>query len=295
MNDRRHELQQNDLAIYLDRINRFIEPHSKMIAVVVGGLIVAGLAWMLYNSEQTSKRSYSTFELMEAMNGKDTEVLADVSEKFPGTLAGEWAKIYEANQLLSDGVDALFTDRDNAKRLLDDAKVAYDESLVGSKDPLLMSRAHFGLARTYESLGELDKAIEQYRKTIGIAESDQMTEKAEERIAALEKPKTKEFLAWFADQDFSPADPSLPPSLPGSEALPDLPDLDLPDLDLPGGTNSDVMESDEGLDLPSDEDAATGVKAEAESDAAESEAAESDAAELDSAAPEAKTEAASAE
>ncbi len=264
MNDRRHELQQNDLAHYLDRINRVIEPHSKLIAVVVGGLIVAGLAWMLYNGEQSSKRSFSTFELIEAMNGQDTEVLAGVSEKFPGTVAAEWAKLYQANQFLSDGVDALFADRDNAATLLGDAKTAYENALAGSNDPLLLSRGHFGLARTHESLGELDEAIEQYKKTIAVGESDEMIEKSEERIATLGKPGTKDFLAWFADQDFSPADPSLPPSLPGSASLPDLPDLDLPDLDLPdldlpnlnlpGGENSEVMESDLGLELPADDD-----------------------------------------
>ncbi|TWU47726.1 YfgM family protein [Rubripirellula reticaptiva] len=263
MNDRRHELQQNDLAIYLDRINKVIEPHSKVIAVVIGGLIVAGLAWMLYNGEQTSKRSYSTFELIEAMNSNDTEILAGVSEKFPGTLASEWAKLYQANQFLTEGVDALFADRDNAVTLLGDAKKAYENALVGATDPLLISRGHFGLARAHESLGELDEAIAQYKETIAVGESDEMTEKAEERIAALGKPGTKSFLAWFADQDFSPSDPSLPPSLPGSASLPDLPDLDLPDLNLPGGENSTVMESDEGLELPADDGAETGVKEEA--------------------------------
>ncbi|QDT06374.1 hypothetical protein K227x_47830 [Rubripirellula lacrimiformis] len=297
MNDRRHELQQNDLAIWLHRVNQAIEPHSRLIAIVVGGLIVAGIGWMLYTSQQTGQRSDATLNLIEAMNSPDTEVLESVSQDFAGTLAAEWAKIYQANQFLSDGVDSLFTDRDNAVTLLEDAKIAYENALAGSKDPLLLSRGHFGLARAHESLGELDEAIEEYKKTIGIGESKQMTEICEDRIADLGKPGTKDFLAWFADQDFSPADPSLPPALPGSSALPDLPDLDLPDLNLPGGGNSDVMEAEDGLELPADDGAETGVKETeaAETDSpAETKPAETDSTESDAAGTE-KAEAASDE
>lgn len=256
MNDRRHELQQNDLAIYLGRINQAIEPYSKAIAVVVGGLVVAAIGWVLYSSQQTGQRSDATLNLIEAMDGQDTEILEGVSEQYGDTLPGQWAKLYQANQYLADGVDALFADRDNAVALLGDAKVAYEESLEGVTDALLISRAHFGMARTHESMGELDEAILEYKQVIAAAESDAMIEKANNRIAALEKPATKDFLAWFADQDFSPADPSLPPSLPGSESLPDLPDLELPSLDLPGGDNSQVMESDAGLSLPADDETA---------------------------------------
>lgn len=255
MNDRRHELQQNDLAIYLGRINQAIEPYSKAIAVVVGGLVVAAIGWVLYSSQQTGQRSDATLNLIEAMDGQDPEILKGVSEQYGDTLPGQWAKLYQANQYLADGVDSLFADRDNAVALLGDAKMAYEKSLVGATDPLLVSRAHFGLARTHESMGELAEAVSEYKKVIEAGESDAMIEKATNRIAALEKPATKDFLAWFADQDFSPADPSLPPSLPGSESLPDLPDMNMPSLDLPGGENSDVMESDAGMSLPADEPA----------------------------------------
>ncbi len=219
MNDRRHELQQNDLAIYIGRINQAIEPYSKLIAVVVAALVLGALGWVFYSSQQTGQRSDATLNLIEAMNGGDAEVLEGVSVQYADTLPGQWAKLYQANQYLADGVDALFADRDNAIALLGDAKVAYEESLDGATDPLLISRAHFGLARTHESLGELDEAISEYKKVAAAAESDAMVEKANDRIVALGKPATKDFLAWFADQDFSPADPSLPPSLPGSEAL----------------------------------------------------------------------------
>ena len=55
-------------------------------------------------------------------------------------------------------------------------------------------------------------AIDSYQKVIDLNESEAMVERAEERIAALKKPETREFIAWFSKQDFSPTnDPSLPP------------------------------------------------------------------------------------
>ncbi len=278
MNDRRHELQNNELAMRLDRINQAIEPHSRLIAIVVGALIIAGIAWMFYSSKQTGDRSYSTLGLIESMDSGDAEELADVSTDFPGTIAGDWAKMFQANQYLAKGVDGLFADRDAAVDSLGDAKTAFTRALEGATDPLLISRAHLGLARTHESLGETEEAISEYKKTIAAGESKAMIQKAEDRIAVLSKPATQDFMAWFADQDFNPADPSLPPSLPGSESLPDLPDLDfsdikLPTSSLPGGENSKVMDSDEGLELPADEEAVTTEAVTTEAATTETEAA----------------------
>ena len=128
-------------------------------------------------------------------------------------------------------------------------------AITGSQDRLLRSRGQFGIARAAEALGNLDEAIEEYKKVIEINESEAMNKKAEERIDVLSKPETKAFVSWFADQDFSPPDPSLPPRLPSGEALPELPDFSLPPLNLgtqPGGAPRDL---DGGIELPADRDA----------------------------------------
>ncbi len=68
----------------------------------------------------------------------------------------------------------------------------------------------------------------------------------------LGKTDTKEFLTWFETQNFKPADPALPPTLPGGETLPDLPDLDLPPV--------------EGLKVPDELKSSTGDAAPAPGD-----------------------------
>lgn len=249
MNDRRHELQQNDLAIYLGKINRSIEPYSRIIAVLVGVVIVGAIGIAFYNTQKSGDRSDATLQLIQATASQDPEVLLSVGENYPDTAAASWARLYQGQQYLSQGIQALYANRMNAEELLSDAQGTLKNALAASDDKLLQSRAHFGIARAAESLGNVDDAIEAYQQVIAVNESEAMVKSAEERIETLSNPKAKEFLAWFSDQDFTPADPSLPPSLPGGDQLPDLPDLKLPDLTL-SSEGGDEMELKDGIAMP---------------------------------------------
>ena len=268
--ERRHELQQNDLAIYLDKINRSIEPYSKWIALVVGVAIVGGIAYGFYRSEQKAHRSESTLQLIQAAGTQDAEVFLTVSDKYPNTAAGDWARLYQGQSYLSQGIQSLFNDRENAEELLSDAQQALRAAISGNKDKLLRSRGQFGIARAAEALGEIDQAIEEYKKVIEINESEAMNEKAQERIDALSDPTTKAFVSWFADQDFSPRDPSPPPTFPDFRSLPGTPDSNFPELYLGGDDGDDdspPRDLEGGLGLP--EDGAAPMKEEAESPASE--------------------------
>ncbi len=156
-----------------------------------------------------------------------------VAQDYGKTTAGTWARLYQADQLMARGLRVLYTDRTEANELFESAKTAYQQAISTGNDKVLRSRAHFGLARISESVGETDVAISEYKATIAADESEAMVTIAQQRIDSLSRPGTKDFLAWFGDQDFTPSDPAMPPSLPSGTALPDLPDLELPPLDLP--------------------------------------------------------------
>jgi tetratricopeptide (TPR) repeat protein len=221
---------------------------------VVGVAIVGGIAFAFYRSEQTAERSESTLQLIQAVGTQDAEVFLTVSDNFPNTAAGDWARLYQGQSYLSQGIQSLFNDRENAEELLSDAQQALRAAISGKKDKLLRSRGQFGIARASEALGEIDEAIEEYKKVIEINESEAMNEKAQERIDALSDPGARAFVSWFADQDFTPRDPSAPPTLPGTGSLPGIPDLDLPPLDLIGGDDDDQesrpRDLEGGLGLP---------------------------------------------
>ncbi len=266
-NERRHELEKNDLAILLDRVSKGFEPYSKMIILGLGAMFIGFIGWLVYSSQLSGERSDSTLELIQGVASQDAEVLREVSDRFPNTSAGAWAKVYQGQLQLSQGIQTLYRDREEAKQLLGDAKLALESAISSSKDPLLRSRAQIGIARAEESLGNFDAAIEAYKQVVSIGESEAIIEQAEERIAALGDPKTKEFLVWFDDQNFTPADPSLPPSLPGLDTLPDLPDFSL--RELPGGEAKDELDLEAEVDVTESETPEDG-NAESESPEAKS-------------------------
>jgi len=264
--ERRHQLEHNELAVWLGKVNKSIEPHSKPIAAVVAVAVVAGIAWTFLTTEQLAKRSDATLQLIQAAAGGDSEVLAKVGDTYSDTEAGSWARLYQGQQLMIQGMTALYRNREEAEILLSDAKQALQSAVNSSSNNLLASRGHYAIAQIEEALGDVTNeqgedgesmlaAIDSYRKVIDLNESEAMVERAEERIAALKKPETREFIAWFSKQDFSPTnDPSLPPStLPGGSEIPGLPDLDLslPALDLGGEGTSETPEG--GLELPDTE------------------------------------------
>ncbi|MGB7346330.1 MAG: tetratricopeptide repeat protein [Pirellulaceae bacterium] len=241
------KLHENELAVWLGKINTSVEPYTKLIAVVVFALIAAAVAWGLYSSNEAGKRSDATLSLLM----QDPEV----AEKFPGTPASAWSLLYSANDDLESGIASLYQNRADAETMLSSARDSFNDALKSSDDRLLQSRANLGLAMTAESLGKLDEAIDFYKKVSSLNESDAMVSKAKSRIEELSSPDTKDFIAWFEKQDFSPADPSLPPELPTGASLPEMPDLTLPTLgtsndDQDDGEDKLELEDKSGLELP---------------------------------------------
>lgn len=231
----------------LDRANKKVAPYAKWIGFAVLAAIVAGIGWLVYRYQQTGQRSDATLELIQASASQDPEVLRDVSVRYPGTAAAAWAKLYQGQLELSEGINTLYRDRIEATELLTRAKDALQAAIDDSSDPLLQSRAHMALGRAEESLGNLDEAIAAYQQVAAMGESDAVVEQAEDRIAALSEPATAAFIEWFQDQDFAPQDPSLPPALGGVETLPDDPDLPLLELEptMPGAADGEDTEPSE--------------------------------------------------
>jgi hypothetical protein len=240
MNSRQHELEENIVAEGLASFLKKIEPYTKLILVVFVVLVAALVGYGLYTSGQTAKRSDATLQLL--MNNPE------VAMQYPGTSAAAWAMLFEADQNLAQGISALYQDRDEAETLLAQAKDQFIDARNASENKILISRANYGLGLATESLGEIDEARDAYQRCVDANESEQMVEVAQQRIDRLDNAQTGEFLTWFSEQDFSPADPSLPPELPGASDLPDLPDLELPDLGDDGDAEGSMEETSSGED-----------------------------------------------
>jgi len=265
--DRRHELHQNVLETYFSGLLKKIEPHTKLIAVAFASVVAAAVAYGLFQNSKTMAKSDATLELLQNANGADAEALATVGDRYANTVAGTMARLFEADSNLGAGITALFTDREEGQAKIEDAIKAYKSVTTSTNDKLLLSRANFGLARAYESLGETKEAISAYQSAASTTESEAIAEASKQRIALLEKSETQEFLTWFSKQDFKPADPAMPPSFPDGQRLPDLPDLDLPEItpmkvpdELKASSDSATKPANENMSLPA-ADAASEAKA----------------------------------
>jgi len=262
--ERRHELQQNDLAAYLEQANKRIEPYSKQILVGILLLLAGGVAYSFYNSERNAAASLATMELIQNTNVSDvdTEALSEINIKFVETSAGKLAKLYEGMAFVSKGNRDIYTDRTQAEESLNEGILVLTDAAGSTNDTLIKSRAYLGVALANTILGNNAAAKEAYEQVIKANESQAMVDNANSRIESLDSPSGEKFATWFKDAKFTQpgSDPSVPPTFPSIPAL----DLNLPDFPGPEpstGTDGDAnplkgepapRELDGGLNLPAE-------------------------------------------
>ena len=223
--ERRHELETNTLA---DTLATFIErakPYSKAIVGVIVAL-VAVIAIIQIQAWRARSAASEGWDRYFAARSTGLEELADVAEQYRGTPAGAWARLELADLYLYQGAEGLFRDRAEANERLRRAEESFRAVLDQAEADLIRQRARFGLAKTYESLNELDKARDSYRALVDNHPDSALRAAAEQRIENLDSRSTREFYDWFASQDPRPAFETGFESTPSFDldALPDAPD-----------------------------------------------------------------------
>jgi tetratricopeptide (TPR) repeat protein len=232
--ERRHELQQNELADWLGDFLIKMRPYGKT-ALGVLVLAAAGLFAFTYvggRGRQNQQAAWSDFfdaaDTAGPMNPSASENFERTAETYPGTLAAAWARQSMGDLRLKSGLQQMFTDRERAQKDLEEARASYERVLAEAQAPMLLQRAHFGLGQAFESLGDFAKAEENFRAIVQRWPDSPIARLANERLDVLKRDATKQWYAWFAEQ--KPAarplsDPGLFRDLPN---LPDSPDLSLP-------------------------------------------------------------------
>ncbi len=235
--ERRHELQTNELAVWLTKWIEKVKPYSKGF---IGVLIIAGvvgLASYMVNSRQAASRSEAWTEYFVASGTGDAEKFREVGETYAGTTAAMWALQSAGDNALVFGARQLFRDRDAANEQLETARDAFQKvvdqvdgvQMTAEAREMLKQRALFGLGQALESLGEFTEAEQQYQRIVDEFSADAVAVGlAERRLDALKQQSTREWYAWLAQQ--KPAE--NPIGTPGLfDSLPELPDK--ADLNLP--------------------------------------------------------------
>jgi hypothetical protein len=219
--DRRHELEENDLAESTVAIVDRVRPHLRTIALAVGA-VVAGLgAWTVVSSQQAASRGQSWDACMVALSEGNPERLTDVIRRYPGSPAAQWSQLMMADAAIGEGTQLLFIDRERARQRLESAVGIYGGLLAERPRGLIAERAVFGMAKARESLGQLEEARRGYEAVVAEYPESAVRGIAENRIAALSRESTREWYDWFDGWKPAPAKPAEPPAAaagPGTDA-----------------------------------------------------------------------------
>lgn len=280
--ERRHELQVNELAVWLERTMAQVKPHVNTIlaGVAVVVVLIAVGSWWSHYSRQGNAKAWD--ELYLGMN--DPSQLDHVSERYTGTNVAAWAKLVASDDRLSQGCFLLFSNKATAIQSLRKAEEGYSDVLQNSRESRQRERALFGRARTYEALGgtqqgenNLDKAIQDYEKLVEGWPKSAYAGIAQSRLADLKSVDTKKFYDKFVG--FEPKSRvSDAPGKPGKRPFFDansLPD-DVKAGDMSSLLNLDDLKKDEKKEDKKNAKKEEKKAAEPKKDAAKSEPAKKD-------------------
>ncbi|MBN1909827.1 MAG: hypothetical protein JW818_08825 [Pirellulales bacterium] len=229
--ERRHELKHNELADWLTHVIDKVQPYTNTILAVLLVVVIVGVAtsFWLHHSRAETARAWTEF--YQGL-GQGRAALLKVAEDHPATEVGEWSELLIGDIALDRGNAALFTSRVEANRELDRAATCYGTVLGERKNPALVERATFGLARVHEAKGELDRARKRYEEVLKQWPDGAYAKQAEYRLTALARSSTKNFCDKFATYNPSAALMGEP-GTPGKTFSLD-PDTIMP----PGGSSS---------------------------------------------------------
>lgn len=237
--EKRHELQKNELA---DWLGSRIESYNDYFWPVVGGVVVAfaaavGIAWYLGTQDAKSGTAWTSYYLAYGENDREAE-LQKVAEIDAGSPAALWALQGAADLSLAKGANYMFTDRPEASTHLKSAEANYKAVLDGARDPLLLTRAQYGMAKLQETMCQPAEALKYYELVAKNENDKALSEVAARDAKRVSDPQIISFLEWFAQQNPKRPVPTGHGGLPGMPPLnvpsdlPERPDLSLPSLNL---------------------------------------------------------------
>jgi predicted negative regulator of RcsB-dependent stress response len=216
--ERRHELEQNELADWLAKTIESSKPYQNTILGVILLMVLgfAGYTWWTRHSSAESSEAWGQFNagLDAALNRNDLVKLGEVADKYPSSRVGECAAVVLGDMHLYRGCDLLFQDKGTANDELRKAVQQYTPVHDRGSDPMLRERATFGLARAREASNELDQARQLYGEIDKKWPDGTYAAEAKRRLADLNKESTKTWYDKFAKYDPKPAF-SEEPGTPG--------------------------------------------------------------------------------
>jgi hypothetical protein len=160
-------------------------------------------------------------------------------------MVGQWSRLTLADIQLEAGTNRLLEDRKLANDELTEARETFQAILLESTEPTILERATFGLARASETLGDLEKARQEYQSLAITWPDSPFAATAKARAEDLKETPTKKFYDWLARYE-------PPPPLRNEPGTPGVGPNFLEEPDAGGILDTPLMkESKSGPALPS--------------------------------------------
>ena len=244
------------LSLLLQKLNRFLEKHGNRISIGICLLTALLVGWILWQRNVKAREQVAWSQLSGSSSPDDLE---DVWKKNPDSAAAPWARLVEAEQRLTNGIQSMFLDVEAGRKELEQARKSFEVlSELGSAPRMVRERALFGLARAEESLsdGSTQEAQKAYQRLVERFPDSFFKDKAEQRLRDLASGGSGEFYQWFAKfdrpkpKDQSPRDTGAMGSDPGLDALRDLAEQARQKSESEG--DEPASEETDGLSVPQD-------------------------------------------
>lgn len=212
------EIRDNDLAEktieFIDRLR----PHLNTLLLAAAGLLLAAVGWVLVSSQSAATRSQSWDAYLAGLSSGEVQSFDEVIRRYPGTPAADWSRLVLADMALTEGTELLFVDKDRAPPRLQAAVDLYSAILGARPTGMLAERATFGLAKSRESLGQLEEARRGYAAVAAEFPSGALAQMATDHAAELGRESSRQWYDWFAAQKIAPPPkPAEAPAQPPAE------------------------------------------------------------------------------
>ena len=206
--ERRHELQHNALADWLVKAGETTKPYQNIMLASIVLVVVALAAYSWMSRESSAQTTQAWDDLNTALDSGNPMELAQVREDHPDTSVAHMATVILADYRLASGCSGLFKSKAPAQQELSKAVELYRSVLRKSREPSLLQRATFGLARAKESKGtaeDLKEAMQSYEEVATKWPDGAYAAAAAERLEDLKRPVMKQFYDDLRKFDPKPA------------------------------------------------------------------------------------------
>lgn len=229
--ERRHELQHNELAEWIIRTGKAIQPYQNLVLALVIAAAVGVIAYTWWSRNTAEKAAQAWEQVSVGLADGDLNRLLRVAEEHSNTDVGNMALVLSADLRLNAGCNQLFINKAPANEQLNLAVELYSIYLKQHSSPMLTERATFGLGRAEEARGNLDAARRSYGEVVKNWPQGAYAAMAQQRLDDLGRADTKRMYDAFAKFDPKPAYSELPKDKTKSSAeMPALPSEPMPGL-----------------------------------------------------------------